>query len=160
MTSDEVAAAVTRERDRLLAAVDALGDRATTAPTTPEGWTAKDVLAHCIHWAGQIAFGLGAPLQPPPYLRAVSGRPSADEWNALAVAHVRDASLDDVRSQFEEVTQFILDAIRQRTDEDMDATDTLPYAGNAPLHQKIGGETFLHWPGHSADLERAAAAQD
>lgn len=51
MTSPaEVLEAVRRERGRLLAAVDALGERATSVAVTTEGWTAKDVLAHLMHW--------------------------------------------------------------------------------------------------------------
>ena len=111
-----------------------------------------------MHWAGQIALGLGAPIQPPGYLQGVTGRPTGDEWNAMAVTYRRDEPLDAMRARFEEVACFILDGVRKRTDADMDATDTLRYAGNRPLWQKIGGETFLHWPTHTADIERAAAS--
>ncbi len=49
MTTQEVLDAIAREQLRLLAAVDTLGDRASTLAVTEEGWSAKDVLAHLIH---------------------------------------------------------------------------------------------------------------
>lgn len=64
MTTAEVLEAIRRERQRLLQAVDALEDRAVTLQVTTDGWTAKDVLAHLIHWATQVAFGLGAAVEP------------------------------------------------------------------------------------------------
>jgi len=94
MTTNEVLDAVARERTRLMSAVRALGKGAATIPLTAEGWSAKDVLARCIHWAGQIAWGMGAPLEVPAYVAGVSGRPSTDEWNALAVAFFRERTLE------------------------------------------------------------------
>ena len=157
MTTHEVVAAIERERARLLEAVDALDAVASSVPVTGEGWTAKDVLAHCIHWAGQIAWGMGAPLQPQTYVVEVTGRPSGDEWNARAVAYYRDQSLEQVRAEFERVTDALLGQARRRTDDEMAATDAIPWGGERPLWQQIGSETFLHWPGHRADVERAAS---
>jgi hypothetical protein len=156
MTTAEVIAAVARERQRLMAAVDALGPRALTLAVTPEGWTAKDVLGHCIHWVGQIAFGVGAQVTPPGYLTGVPGRPSGEEWNAMAVAYFRDASLADVRADLDQKLDALLAKAATLTDAEMNATDTIPWAGPRPLWNKIGSETFLHWPSHVADIERAA----
>jgi hypothetical protein len=101
MTTAAVVDGLVRERSRLLAAVHELGPRATTAfVTEPDGWTARDVLAHLIHYAGQIAFGLGAPLTPPPYVLGVAERLSGQEWNRRSVAYWRDFALDDVVSEF------------------------------------------------------------
>jgi hypothetical protein len=97
-------------------------------------------------------------MQPPAYLRNVTGRPGADEWNAMAVAHHRDRSLTDVRAEFERIAGLIIEQAGRRSDDEMNATDTLAYAGTGPLWRKIGGETFLHWPAHSSDLERAVTS--
>ncbi|MEX2227157.1 MAG: maleylpyruvate isomerase N-terminal domain-containing protein [Dehalococcoidia bacterium] len=59
MTTRQVLDEIARERTRLMAAIDATGAGASTLPVTDEGWTAKDVLAHLIHWATQVAYGLG-----------------------------------------------------------------------------------------------------
>jgi hypothetical protein len=154
MTVAEVLEAMTRERARLELAVDALGSEAATAPVTAEGWTAKDVLAHCIHWAGQIAFGIGAKLEPPPYVRGVDGRPDADEWNRLAVAHYRPLSLEAVRAELGRIVDQVAERTAVHSDEQMLATDAIPW-GSGPLWEQIGGETFLHWPEHSEQMERA-----
>jgi hypothetical protein len=158
MRRDEVLAAVARERARLDAAIDALGAGAETV-VTPGGWTAKDVLAHCIHWAGQIAWGMGAKLEPPAYVVGVEGRPSADEWNRLAVAAHAGRPLADVRAELDRAVDALLEQVRLRSDEQMFATDAIPWGGGRPLWEQIGGETFLHWPEHSADLEEALSAE-
>jgi Mycothiol maleylpyruvate isomerase N-terminal domain len=150
---------------RLLKAVDALGERAATAAVTGEGWTAKDVLAHLIHWATQVAFGLGAQVQPPVYMmeererRKLSGlgdaMPSGEESNALAVAYFRECGFDDVRAAFEHVVNAVVERVGARTNDEINATDAIPWAGSRPLWEFIGGDTFLHWPLHAEAIERA-----
>ena len=45
------------------------------------------------------------------------------------------------------------------SDEDMKATDSIPWAGRRPLWEIIGADTFLNeWPDHAAQMERAAAS--
>jgi len=156
MTTDEVLAAIARERERLMIAVDALGAGASTVRVTEEGWTTTDVLAHLIHWAGQIAFGMGAQLQPPAYVKAVTGRPGGDEWNALAVEPYRAVPLDQIRAEFDGLVDALVSRARLRTDDEMNATAAIPWAGERPLWHFIGGDTFLHWPAHSEAIERAA----
>jgi len=156
MTTDEVLEAIARERARLMTAVDALGQGASTIPVTEEGWTSKDVLAHLIHWAGQIAWAMGAPLEPPAYVATVSGRPSEDEWNDLVVRFYKDLQLEQVRAELDRVVDALVAEVRKRTDDEMNATDAIPWAGESPLWHHIGNETFEHWPAHAADIERAA----
>jgi hypothetical protein len=125
---------------------------------TPEGWTAKDVLAHLIHYAGQVAWALGAPLQPPPYVLSAQGRPSGGEWNAMAVAHYHDESTAAVRAEFERMVGALLDRARLLTDDQVNAsaTDAVAWASKRPLWQFIAGDTFLHWQIHAAAIEQAA----
>lgn len=161
MKSQEVLDAIARERARLLDAVDALGPRASTVFVTEEdGWTAKDVLAHLIHYAGQVAFGLGAQLEPPAYVLAETNQLSGQEWNERAVAFWSDSSLDDVRAEFESNVDLLVERVRTKTDDDMLATDAIPWPGETrPLWQFIGYDTFLHeWPAHAEQIERAATA--
>ncbi len=149
-------AAIVREHSLLLDAVAALGPEASTLPVTSEGWTAKDVLAHLVHWGGMVAFGLGAPMTPPPYLAGVTGRLSGDEWNARAVDFSRDVGIEATLAEMDVVVVALMEAVRSRSDADMLATDLLPWAGDRPLWEKIAGDTFAHWPIHRADIERAA----
>lgn len=133
-----------------------MGASAATVPVTDGGWTAKDVIAHVCHYAGQLAFGLGANLQPPAYVMGVPGRPTGDEWNARAVAHYRDIPFDQVRAEFERLVAALVAQLLLQTDEQMNATESLPWAGAAPLWMKLAGDTFGHWPVHAEAIERAA----
>ena len=164
MRRDEVLDALARERGRLLRAVDALGPRATTAnvtePGSATGWTARDVLAHLIHYAGQIAWALGAELSPPEYVLRETEQLSAQQWNERAVAFWRDTPLEDVRTEFERNVDLLADRVGQLSDDDLLATDRVPWPGeDRPLWQFIGHDTFLHeWPAHAAQIEQAASA--
>lgn len=166
MTTQGVLDALAREHRRLMKAIDTLGTGASTVAVTEEGWTAKDVLAHLIHWAGQMAFAVGAPLRPPAYVveeterrqsAGISDRPSGDEWNALAVAQYRDVPLDAVRDEFHSIVNALVARVRLYSDQQVNAADTIPWAGALPLWQQIGGDTFLHWPLHSEAIERAGS---
>ena len=154
MTTEQVLEAIARERRRLIAAVDALGADATRARVTEE-WTAKDVLAHCVHWVGQIAFGLGAPLEPPPWVVGVQGRPTGEEWNKRVVEHHRPLSLAEMKSEFDRYVDHLVARIAELTDEQMNATDQIAWDLGHQLWRQIGSETFDHWPAHSLDIERA-----
>jgi hypothetical protein len=158
MTTDDVVAGIERERARLFGAVDSLGPGASTVFVTENGgWTARDVLAHLIHYAGQIAFGLGAPEVPPQYVIGVHERLSGQEWNERAVAYWRDFTIDDVRTEFDRVVDKLVMFAAQRTDRQMNAIDAIPWAGERPLWEFIGAETFLYeWPAHAQQIEDAA----
>lgn len=168
MTTHEVIEAVERERTRLLATLDAIGADASTTPVTEEGWTSKDVLAHLIHWATAVAYGLGVEVGQPVYMVAERMRrksaglpdtmPSGAESNALAVAHFAEVPLEDVRAQFVALTDTILARVRLKSDDEMNTTGAVPWSPNRVLWQFIGGDTFLHWPVHSEMIERAARA--
>jgi hypothetical protein len=165
VTTDEVIAAIERERARLLAALDAIGSDAAAIPVTEEGWTAKDVLAHLIHWATAVAYGLGENVDEPAYMAAERMRrkaaglpdamPSGAESNALVVAHFADIPLEDVRAQFEQLADVILERARTKSDDEMNATGAIAWSPDRVLWQFIGGDTFLHWPVHSDMIERA-----
>src|SRR5437868_7890592 len=165
MTTQEVLRAIQRERGRLLSSIDALGDRAAITAVTEEGWTAKDVLAHLIHWATQVAFGLGAAVTPPVYMQTERRRrqlaglddrmPTGAESNDLAVSHYATVPLSDVRATFEHLVDAIVERVRTRSDEEMKAMDAVPWAKGRRLYEFIGGGTDLAWPVYAADIERA-----
>jgi Mycothiol maleylpyruvate isomerase N-terminal domain len=167
MTTEQVLDAIALERRRLISAIDALGVAVPTASVTVEGWTAKDVLAHLIHRATQIAFGLGAQVEPPVYMLQERQRrqraglsdamPTADESNALAVAHYSHMRFEQVRGRFDDVVDALVARTLLRTDDEMNTVGVIPWAGARPLWQQIGGDTFLHWPLHSDAIEGAPA---
>ncbi len=157
MTTLAVLDAVAREREKLGSAIDRAADRATTLAVTGE-WTAQDVLAHLVHFAGQLAWALGAPMHPPPWVEGVTERLSGDEWSARAVAHYRGMSLAEVRRDLNTVVDALVARLRTRSDEQMNATDAIPRAEPWPLWRQVGTDTFLHWPVHVTDIEQALAA--
>lgn len=160
MTKQELLDGIAQERARLLNAIDSLGASASTVIVTDEGvgWTAKDVLAHHIHYMEQIAFGLGvAGLLPPQYVvDNAARRPSGEEWNELAVGASRSVPIADIRQRFEGLADAIVEQVGRRSDEELDAAGAIPWAGQQPLGQLIAGDTTLHWALHRAEIERAA----
>ena len=126
---------------------------------TEQGYTAKDVVAFMIHWAGQIAFGLGARLKPPDYVVGVAGRLSGDEWNARAVSCYADLSLAEVKAELDRNVEALVERIRLRSDAEMSATDAIPWAGNRPLWQQVGIETFDNWRWYSERIEAVASGE-
>ena len=154
MRTQEVIDAVERERARLLQAVDAVGDGISVNEL---GWTVKDVLGASIHWVGMIAFGMGAQLVPPSYVMSGAGPSvSGDEWNARAVEHYSPWSFEEVKTEFNRNVDALIAQARLRSDEEMNATDSLAWAGERPLWQKIGVESFLYnWPLRTEEVERA-----
>ena len=161
MNRHEVIEAIVLERAKLLDLIDQLAGDAETVRVTEEGWTAKDVLAHCIHWAGQMAWALGAPMHPPAWVEAAGNeRPAGDEWNRRVVEHYRVTPLSGVRRDFDTVVDALLDRLRRREDLDVNAraNTVVPWIqSDVPVWKAIAGETFEHWPEHSAQLERAMA---
>jgi hypothetical protein len=157
VSTAEVLDSVARERRRMMAALRALGERATTVAVTDGGWTAKDVVAHLIHWAGQIAWGLGAEMETPPWVLGVTGRLEGDgAWNARVVGYYHDLPFERVMADFDRSVDALVERLTLRTNSEMNATDAIPWAGSRPLWQIVGAETYEHWPAHCADLERAA----
>ena len=170
MTVHEVLEGLRRELARLLAAVDALGPAAETVwVTEPNGWTAKDVLGHLIHYNGQIAFALGAERDddragPPPYVIGVTERLSGQEWNDRAVEYWRGFTLSDVRAEFVKNAEMIEARVATLSDDDLAAPSTsrVPWDSfDRTLADFIGHDTFLaEWPAHAEQIERAASRAD
>ncbi len=150
---------IAQERMRLSSAVDALGVGATTVIITEEGdgWTAKDVLAHLIHYMEQIAMGLGVEgLRPPKYVTDnAAARLSGEEWNALATQASRDVPLETVRARFDMLADAIVERVRLRSDDDMNAVGLIPWS-RRPLGECVAGDTVAHCLPHRAEIERAA----
>lgn len=160
VTKDEIIEAIRREHVRLLDLVEQLGDDAERRPVTEEGWTAKDVVAHLIHWAGQVAWGLGAPMTTPAWVDAVRGKrlEGDDAWNKIVVEHHRDIPLADVIREFDRVVDLLVHQLTARDDIDVDASAKAAISwapADKPLWRVIAGETYAHWPSHAADLEHA-----
>lgn len=160
MTTKDVLEALARGRAQLVESLDALGPAATSLPVTEQGWTAKDLFALFIHHAGDVTHGLGADLKPPAYVLEGSPQLSLEEWHDRAVRYWKAASLANVRAEFDQVLDALVGQVQKRSDDQMDATDAMPWAGDRPLWQIIGGETFLNlWPTYGARIDQARASR-
>ena len=62
-----------------------------------------------------------------------------------------------MRTELGRVVDLLEDRIRASDDAKLLATDAIPWVKDTPLWEQIGGETFLHWPRHTVDIERASA---
>src|SRR4051794_22079204 len=159
ITTDWVRERLCVERDMLLAGVDRLGDRGTTAfVTEPDGCTAKDVLSHLIHYLAQIAFVLGAAEKPPAYVVAESRRLSGQEWNDRAVDFWRTATFGEVRAEFVRLVDQVQAQAGAKTDEQMRSDHGLRWAPPGALWEFIGRDTFLdEWLAHRAQIKHVSA---
>lgn len=161
MTTQAVLEGLESQYARLNAAIDGLGAAAETAWVTEEGgWTAKDVVAHLIHFDGQIPFGLGATGGgPPAYVLGVTERLTGEEWSARAVAYWSEFPLEVLRAELDSIVESILEQVRRRDDEEINAVGTIDwYPPDRPLWAFIGNDTFLaEWPAHAEQMEQAAA---
>lgn len=117
----------------------------------------NDVLAQCIPWVGQIAWGMGARRDLPAWVAGVQGRPTAQEWNARVVAHYHAVPLERVIKDFDRAADARVQETRARGDEQINATDAIPWGGNRRLWRQISSETFDHRPGHAVAIEQAMA---
>jgi hypothetical protein len=76
----------------------------------------------------------------------------------MAVAYHAPRSVEEVRDDLWRIVDALRARIRMRNDAAMVAAGAIPWSPDRALWQAIGGETFLHWPGHSEALEAAAQA--
>lgn len=87
-------------------------------------------------------------------------RLSLEQWHDRAVHYWQGASLADVLAEFDRWLDRLVSAVRGRSDDQMTATDAIPWAGERPLWQIIGRETFLYlWPTYMARMDQARASQ-
>jgi hypothetical protein len=158
MTTAEVLEALTKGRADFMRSVEALGPMVSSLPVTEEGWSAKDLVAIAAHHAGDVAGGLH-PETPPEYVRAVTERLSLEEWHDRAVRYWKEAPLAEVWAEFDRWLDRLVSTVRSRSDDQMRATDAVPWAGERPLWQIIGRETFLYvWPTYIARMDQARAS--
>lgn len=142
-----------------------LSDDELAAPVPDTPWTVKDYIVHLCTIDGLIApnfqrlVGLStapAPdVQPPmPF--------DIDDWNDAAVAHRRDAPLDDLLGEAARHRGELAAAVERMADAQLDMI--IPYGGDRkalglqPSRVRFGGLLWgiaLHDPTHTRDILRA-----
>lgn len=152
----DVAGAIDKEKKRLLSIVRKLRPEEAARPLI-DGWSAQDVVAHCVYWQGMLARMMGAPLPPPSWIpRTTTERElGTDELNRLTVERYRSFELDKVLDDF----SFTADLVKRIVSEMKEANLTLPagepWGEGTQVHQAIAGESHGHWKEHSDELEKA-----
>jgi hypothetical protein len=136
---------------QLNAYLDTLTEQQLTVPTDRAGWTAKDHVAHLTVWAGSML----AVIDKQPRWEAMGI--SIDVWktivhtydeiNAEIQKQHRDVSLSQVRREFEETHQRVVQRVKSMTSEELD----LPYSHYQPKATDETDPVYLYIHGNTAD---------
>ena len=90
---------------------------------TPQGWSAKDFLAHMSHWKAATHTRLVAYVHDQPLPPTV---PSGDEANAEVQATDKELSLPQVRNDWEEIQMHMIHLIADELNDKRLQEETLP----------------------------------
>ncbi|MCH8009830.1 MAG: ClbS/DfsB family four-helix bundle protein [Chloroflexi bacterium] len=152
-TTQDLLAAIKRERAQLDGRLGQLSDQNMLTPAREDGWTAKDVLAHLTAWEQRLLRWIerwhetGDP-----------GRPEVgvtwadfDGLNERDYAAAKENPLADVRREARESYEAVLLAIKALSDDQM---ATRPEASDGPSWSWIvSANTYRHYREHRAEME-------
>ncbi|MDE3113227.1 MAG: ClbS/DfsB family four-helix bundle protein [Chloroflexota bacterium] len=160
LTKDEVIAPIEREKDRLLALVQGMGEERASRAVVGE-WSARDVVAHCVYWQGMLARMMGAPLPPPSWIpRWQSEHEVGGETiNRLTVEHYRRMPFSTVLADFAFTADVVCKIVREMKEENLLLEAGAPWDPGTPVWQAIASESSGHCQEHSDELEKALAAK-
>ncbi len=131
---------ISRERDRLLAALDGLAEEEMARPGACGEWSAKDVLAHIAAWEEECTRAIGTLGKGEPW----DVDYDLDAWNDQTYRQWRPLPLGQIRRQFEDAHQALLEAICGLTEEQL--------ARNNDIREWIANSTYAHYQEHLPDL--------
>jgi hypothetical protein len=147
-TRDETLRLIREGRAALERALARIPEQRLEEPLLDGEWSAKDLMAHVTHWEMAFLSNIGEP--PPP----VQDQGSEEATNRAVYEHHRARPLADVGREFEETHRRLLERVSALDD---DALNAQPVPGkDRVVWQYIAGETWEHYPGHVAQLERVA----
>jgi len=146
-TRDEVLGLIRDSRAALENALARIPEHRLQEALLDGGWSAKDLMAHVTHWEMAFLSNVGEP--PPP----VPDQGSEEATNRAVYEHHRARPLGDVRREFEETHRRLVERVSGFDDDGLNAR---PVPGrDIVVWQYLAGETWEHYPGHVAQLERA-----
>jgi hypothetical protein len=146
-TRDQVLALIQQRRGELEAALACVPEDRLEEPLLDGGWAPRDLMAHVTHWEMALLSNLGAP--PPP----VADQGSADATNQAVFQYHRGRPLADVRSEFAGTHRRLVERVARLNDAALNAQ---PVPDNDQVvWQYVAGDTWQHYPEHTAQLERA-----
>ncbi len=156
----DVAAAIERQGSRLLRMADELGEERASARIL-DGWSVRDVLAHCVYWQGMLARLMGVRTLPPPNWipRWQSEQElGTDELNRLTVEHYRATPFDRVVEDFRFTADLVRKVVVAMKEENLMLPAGDPWGADTLVWQAIASETHEHWREHADAIEAGVKA--
>ena len=129
--------------DELVAAVTSWSDE------TPEGWNAKDYLAHLTAWQRRLVrwFEDGEAGQVRQSPEPGFTFEQVDDLNERDWAASRETPLEEVRREFDRTADAVESLIGRLTDDDLNDPARVPWLGFEARHA-IAGNTYGHYQEH------------
>ena len=135
--------------DELVASVD------SWTAQSPEGWTAKDYLAHLTAWQRCVVrwWEEGEAGRPREWPEPGFTFEQVDALNDRDWRADRETPLDEVRREFEVSADAVEALIGRLTDDDLNDAAHVPWLGFEGRHA-IAGNTYGHYAEHFEALEQ------
>lgn len=144
MKKTELEERVRDAHEKLVKALESIGETEATRTGLNPNWSVKDALAHVTAWEiegtriiSEIASGTWKPQK--------IDKQIIDDFNARAVESRRDNTMSEVRAEFDEVhremERTIVDLLPDEVDE------------SSPAYKFVEGVTFRHHAHHAAQIE-------
>lgn len=156
----DVVGPIEREGARLLRIARDLGEERASRPVM-DGWSVRDVIAHCVYWQGMLARMMGVRALPPPSWipRWQSEQQlGTDELNRLTVEHYRAVAFGSVLEDFRFTADLVKGVIDAMKEENLTLPAGDPWGPDALVWQAIASETHDHWKEHADMIELAIKA--
>ena len=144
---DDLLARIRKDRAAFAAVWAGLSDaQMTKRPGVQDDWSVKDLIAHIVWWENLMLENVIAVKNNSAYHMIYD----IDAQNAEVFAAHQDDNLADVRAAFEANLAQLEEHIGALTEAQINDTRLPKY----PLLDHIIGDTYGHYEGHWADLER------
>lgn len=152
MTKDEVLAALDREHQKLMVAIDGLSAEAVLEPGVIDNWSVKDILYHISMWESELVKLLWQAENGQKPTTVHFNNPSVDELNASWYEQGKDRPLVRVMEDFQGVRKQTMRRVRAFSDHDLEDEKRFPWLDGKPLWTWIAVDSFDHEAEHTAQI--------
>lgn len=155
----DVIAAIERDGGRLLRLATDLGEQRASTPVM-DGWSVRDVMAHCVYWQGMLARLMGVRMPPPSWIPRWQSEEQVgqDELNRLTVDHYRSGPFERVLEDFRFTADLVRRVVEEMKEENLMLPAGQPWDEGSLVWQAIASETHEHWREHADAIELAVKA--